>query len=75
MTSRENLTSQRVRLTWRQKQCLYLIAEGLTARAIAVELGISVRTVREHLRGVRETLGAVSTSQAVHLAFKKGLLK
>jgi DNA-binding CsgD family transcriptional regulator len=63
-----------IRLSRRQKQCLLLTVEGWTADAIAVELGISTRMVRWHLRAVRERLGAVSTSQAVHLAVKRGLL-
>jgi len=62
-------------LTKRQKECLRLMAGGKTAQAIALELGISVRMVRWHLQRAREYLGAASSAQAVHLAFKAGLLK
>ena len=51
-----------------------MTAEGLTARAIAAELGISIRMVRWHLQQVREKLDAVSSAQAVHHAYKSGLL-
>ena len=70
-----NTSSHSSHLTWRQKQCLRLVAEGMTVQSIALELGISVRTVDEHLHGARDRLGAVSTSQAIHLAMKKGLLR
>ncbi len=66
--------SQPVRLTWRQKQCLVLVAEGNTAKGIALELGISIRTVREHLHRARIALGATSVSQAIYLANKMGIL-
>jgi len=74
MIEKENYPVKEVHLTWRQKQCLRLTAEGLTADAISVELGISTRMVRWHMRAVRERLGAASTSQAIHLAIKRGLL-
>jgi len=61
-------------LTFRQKQCLYLLAEGKTAAAIALELGISVRMVREHLRNIKNRLGAISLPQAAVKAVKMGLL-
>ena len=61
-------------LTFRQKQCLYLLAEGKTAAAIAFELGISVRMVREHLRNIKNRLGAISLPQAAAKAVKLALL-
>ena len=74
MMVKESIPPTEIRLSRRQRQCLLMTAEGWTADAIAVELGISTRMVRWHLRAVRERLGAVSTSQAVHLAVKRGLL-
>jgi DNA-binding CsgD family transcriptional regulator len=63
------------RLTARQKACLRLTAEGLTAQAAARKLGISVRMVRWHLQQARARLSAVSSAQAVLLASKMGLLE
>ena len=62
-------------LTKRQKECLSLVAEGMTAQAIAAKLGISLRMVRWHLQQAREKLGAVSSTQAVLYAYKAGLLE
>jgi DNA-binding CsgD family transcriptional regulator len=61
-------------LSPRQKECLRLIAEGSTARSIAVQLGISIRMVRFHLSAARKKLNAVSTSQAIHIAAMQQLL-
>lgn len=61
-------------LTPRQKECLKLTAEGMTARAIAQVLGISVRMVRWHLQQARAHLGATSIAQAVYKADRMDLL-
>lgn len=61
-------------ITRRQRECLQYIADGRTARNIAYRLGISERMVRFHLEGVRFRLGASSTTQAVYLATKAGLI-
>jgi DNA-binding CsgD family transcriptional regulator len=62
-------------LSIRQRECLRLIAEGHTARSIAMQLGISIRMVRFHLKAAREKLNALSTSQAIHIAVKQNLLE
>jgi DNA-binding CsgD family transcriptional regulator len=62
-------------LTARQKACLQLTAQGLTAQAAAHHLDISVRMVRWHLQQARQRLGASSSAQAVLLASKLGLLE
>jgi DNA-binding CsgD family transcriptional regulator len=74
MASNQN-RYQKPYLTQRQKTCLSLVAEGKTARGIALELGISVRMVRWHLQCARSRLGAVSSAQAVYLANKAGLME
>ena len=65
----------RVYLTFRQKQCLRLLAEGKTATGIAFELGISPRMAREHLRNAKLRLGVISLPQATIFAEKMGLFK
>ncbi|MCD6355709.1 MAG: helix-turn-helix transcriptional regulator [Anaerolineaceae bacterium] len=62
-------------LTFRQKQCLGLISEGKTCAAIALELKISVRTVRAHLHNAKIILGALSTTQAAVIANRMELLE
>ena len=43
-------------LTGRQREIVRLVGEGLTDRAIGEELGVSFRTVKSHLRSIREKL-------------------
>jgi len=62
-------------LTARQKACLQLTAQGLTAQAAANRLGISVRMVRWHLQQARQRLDASSSAQAAVIASKLGLLE
>jgi DNA-binding CsgD family transcriptional regulator len=69
-----NKTSPAISLTRRQKDCLQYIADGHTGRSIAHRLGISERMVRFHLEAARTRLKAGSTTQAVHLATKLGLI-
>ncbi|NMC29016.1 MAG: response regulator transcription factor [Pelolinea sp.] len=64
----------RTTLTRRQNECLRLTASGLTARAIARQLGITERMVRVHLSAVRDRLGAHSTAEAVYTALKQDIL-
>lgn len=52
-------------LTPRQQACLELAAEGLTSAAIAERLGVSPRTVDEHLTSACEALGVRTRIQAV----------
>lgn len=66
--------SRRTTLTRRQNECLRLAASGLTARAIARQLGITERMVRVHLSAVRDRLGAHSTAEAVYTALKQDIL-
>ena len=53
------------RLSERQKTCLALAAEGLTSAAIAERLGLSPRTVDEHLLLACRALGVRTRVQAV----------
>jgi DNA-binding CsgD family transcriptional regulator len=51
-------------LTEREKDCLRCLAQGLTTRDIAKELGIGLTTVHTHLRRSREKLG-LTTAEAL----------
>ncbi|WP_427788445.1 helix-turn-helix domain-containing protein [Brevundimonas diminuta] len=53
------------RLTARQTACLELAARGLTSAAIGERLGISSRTVDEHLMRACDLLGVRTRIQAV----------
>lgn len=57
------------RLSDRQRQCLALAAHGLSSARIAERIGISGRTVDEHLMLACRALGVRTRIQAVaHLA-------
>lgn len=60
------------RLTDRQIDCIILAGRGKTDREIAVILGLSHATVREHLENARERYGVVSRTQLVVRALFDG---
>jgi two-component system, NarL family, response regulator DevR len=61
-------------LTAREHDVLKMMAAGLDNYDIADKLGIGYGTVRSHVRGVLEKLGARSRLQAVALARESGLI-
>ncbi|MEI8106101.1 MAG: helix-turn-helix transcriptional regulator [Actinomycetes bacterium] len=61
-------------LSERQREVLGLLAEGLTARAIAARLGISEPTARNHIHGVLRRLNCHSQLAAVARARERRLL-
>jgi LuxR family transcriptional regulator len=68
-------TCRHVRLTPRERECLQLCAEGLTAKQIAARLGRSVPTVNLHLESATRRLGARNRTQAVARAAHYRLLE
>jgi DNA-binding NarL/FixJ family response regulator len=62
------------RLTPRQVTVLLLLADALTAAAIAHRLGISVRTVHKHVEGLYRKLGTRDRVSTVLRAQEIGLL-
>lgn len=52
-------------LTGRQRDCMELVKDGLTAKQIARELGISHRTVEQHIAAAIEILGVSNRLAAV----------
>lgn len=69
--TRERLAEE---LTAREREVLKMMAAGLDNYDIADKLGIGYGTVRSHVRGVLEKLGARSRLQAVALARDSGLI-
>jgi PAS domain S-box-containing protein len=62
-------------LTPRQHEVLQLLGAGLTTRQMAEQMGLSVDTVRNHVRAVLAQLGAGSRLEAVLLAHRLGMLE
>lgn len=52
------------KLTDRQRDCLQLLARGLRVKEIAIELGISPETVKQHLASARKMMGVSSSVAA-----------
>jgi DNA-binding CsgD family transcriptional regulator len=61
-------------LTGRQTEVLGLLAEGLTYRAIADRLHLSVKTVDHHATAIRAKLVVASRSEAVAVGRRLGIL-
>jgi DNA-binding NarL/FixJ family response regulator len=67
-------TSEVLDLTPREQEVLSLVARGKADKEIAVELSISVNTVKSHLRNLLSKLQVSSRREAARLAKNKGLL-
>ena len=61
-------------LTDREMQVLALTAKGFTNKAIAIQLGISDRTVQNHLANIFEKMNVESRTEAVMRAVSLGLI-
>ena len=61
-------------LTPREIEVLELVAEGLSNKAVAAQLGISDQTVKFHLTSISGKLGAINRTDAVRRAVRRGLI-
>jgi two-component system NarL family response regulator len=64
----------RIGLTSRETDVLQLLAQGCCNKSIARELGIGVGTVKTHVKGLFDKLGATARTHAVVLATRRGLV-
>ena len=62
------------RLSPQEERILTLVADGRTNRQVGTELYISEKTVSVHLSRVMAKLGAASRTEAVTIAYARGLL-
>ena len=62
-------------LSGREREVLQLIAEGLSAKEIANDLGISPKTVEAHRTSVMRKLGARKATELVRYALRHGLIE
>ena len=67
-------TAQVPQLSPREREIMHLMAEGGTAEAIGTALGVSVETVRTHVRNAMDKLGARSRAHLVAKALGEGLV-
>ncbi|WP_422347676.1 PA1136 family autoinducer-binding transcriptional regulator [Stenotrophomonas sp. DR009] len=59
-------------LSTREREVLRWVAAGRRQAEIAATLGLSARTVENHLRRARQRLGVATTAQAVRAASRRG---
>jgi len=70
----DGLAGERERLTPRELEVLKLICDGLSTRAIAAKLGLSVNTVAVHRANIMNALGVHKTAELVVYAIQQGLV-
>jgi DNA-binding NarL/FixJ family response regulator len=61
-------------LTDREVEVLGLVANGLTNKEVANELGISTKTAGHHLQHIFEKLGVTTRAAATMIAMQRGLV-
>ena len=61
-------------LTHRQNQVLGLVAQGMSNKQIAYEIGVSEATVKLHINALLRSVGATNRTQAVITAQKMGII-
>lgn len=70
MKAKRAASTRRRPLSPRQQQVARLLRKGYTQGAVAVRLGISLRTVEVHAAAIREKAGAATTLQALYPSLK-----
>ncbi len=63
-----------ISLTKREDEVLHKVADGLTSKEIAYQLGITERTVKAHLTSIYNKLGVDSRAAAITEMVKRGWL-
>ena len=72
-TTIATLTTQE-RLTRREREVLRLIGQGLADKEIAAELGTSAKTTQFHVANLLDKLGAQNRTDALRIAYARGLI-
>ena len=62
-------------LSGREREVLHLIAEGLSAKEVASDLGISTKTVEAHRTSLMRKLGVRKATELVRYALRHGLIE
>lgn len=70
----EEWRDQTVNLTNRERQILQMVSDGYKQVAMGIELGISERTVRNHISNINEKMDTTSTLESVIRAIELGIL-
>lgn len=73
-SERYAMAQVRQEITPREMEVLRLLAQGLSNKAIAQGLGITESTVKYHIAALLAKLGASTRTEAVAVAYRRGLL-
>ena len=66
--------SRKYKLSQRELQCIRLLVQGLSAKIIAYELGLSRRTIEFYISNIKDKLGVSRATEIVALAVSEGLI-
>ncbi len=66
--------SDEIEFSERELELLQHISNGLTNKAISIEVGVSENTVKYHLRNILRKLNAQNRAEAVGYAMKAGII-
>jgi DNA-binding NarL/FixJ family response regulator len=61
-------------LTEREREVLQLIAEGLSTKEVATQLGISTKTAESHRTSLMKKLEVHKVSELVRIAIREGII-
>jgi DNA-binding CsgD family transcriptional regulator len=74
MSERQSVCWDTTSLTPREKEVLGLVVEGLSAKEIAIELGIAHRTVECHIEHLRMKTNSRNRAQMAAEAVRSGVV-
>lgn len=64
-----------LKLDRREMEVIIMTASGLSAKEIAIKLGLSIQFINHIKRDLRRLIGANTDAHMVHFAIKHGLIK
>jgi DNA-binding CsgD family transcriptional regulator len=67
-------SKEKVTLTPRENEAIRLVQRGMTAKTVAVAMGVKKRTVEKHVENAMAKLGAQNRVQMISLARDLGLI-
>lgn len=75
MIKEKQMKNNKKKLSQRERQVLIMAKEGLTNQHIADRIGLSIKTIENHMRAILFKLNARSRVDAVVKALKEGTIE
>ncbi|MDJ1483965.1 LuxR C-terminal-related transcriptional regulator [Cytophagaceae bacterium YF14B1] len=70
----KSLMQENIRLSNREKEIIYLVAQGLSSKQIACRLNLSFHTVTTHKRNIFEKTSSPNSNALIQFAIRKGII-